>query len=171
MPKKTLVTLIALLVVLFAFSAYAFVNRTGDDDDDASVAAESSTTQDDASAPSNNTDDDSDDDEDDDRDETNDDDTSPSSAPLTPPSSSPSQSSGTYTMTDIATHNTESSCWAAVNSSVYDLTTWVSRHPGGSRAIVGLCGTNATSKFEAQHGGSRAAQAALVLLKIGTLTN
>ncbi len=168
MPKKTLVTLIALLVVLFAFSAYAFVNRTDDDDDGASVAAESSTTtQNDATAPSNDTNSDSNENEDDDRDDDDRDVTT------TPPAATFTESfpAGSYSMIDIATHNTESSCWAAVNSSVYDLTTWVSRHPGGSRAIVSMCGTNATSKFEAQHGGSRAAQAALVLLKIGTLTN
>lgn len=57
-----------------------------------------------------------------------------------------------YTMTQVRANNTTSSCWAAVNGNVYDLTGWVSRHPGGSGAISRLCGTDATSAFSARHG-------------------
>lgn len=81
----------------------------------------------------------------------------------------PTQAAGTYTSTQIATHAVESNCWASVGGNVYDLTSWVSRHPGGSKAIISLCGTDATVRFEDKHGGSSAAKAALALLKIGTL--
>ena len=75
----------------------------------------------------------------------------------------------TYTMADIQSHNTQENCWSAINGDVYDLTTWVSRHPGGSKAIIKLCGADGSSSFERQHGRSSAAQSALALLKIGTL--
>ncbi len=81
----------------------------------------------------------------------------------------PAQAAGTYTSAQIATHAVESDCWASVGGNVYDLTSWVARHPGGSKAIISLCGIDATSKFEKVHGGSSAAKAALALLKVGTL--
>ena len=101
-----------------------------------------------------------------------------SGAPASPTSTSsstagtttPTEGSGTsYTMADIALHASENDCWSAVNGSVYDLTTWISRHPGGARPIVGMCGKDGSSAFERQHGSARRPQAALILLKIGTL--
>lgn len=90
-------------------------------------------------------------------------------APTTPTTETTTQPAGTYTMAQVSSHATENDCWSSLNGNVYDLTSWVSRHPGGSKAIIGLCGTDATAKFEGKHGGSSAAQAALALLKIGTL--
>ncbi|MBI2473626.1 hypothetical protein HYV70_03680 [Candidatus Uhrbacteria bacterium] len=74
-----------------------------------------------------------------------------------------------YSMTDVQAHDLEESCWTSINGSVYDLSTWVSRHPGGAKAIISLCGTDGSERFEQKHGTSTAAQTALVLLKIGTL--
>ena len=68
---------------------------------------------------------------------------------------------GSYTMTDVAAHSTPSSCWAAIEGNVYDLSAWISQHPGGPEAIESLCGTDATAAFEAQHGGQRAPAEAL----------
>lgn len=81
----------------------------------------------------------------------------------------PSLPAGVYTMTMVETHNSKSNCWTAINGSVYDLTSWVSRHPGGENPIVKLCGTNGTGAFQRKHGSSTKAQAALGLLKIGSL--
>lgn len=99
--------------------------------------------------------------------------TSPS--PVTPPttSSNPQPKPATtqkngYTMADVQAHATQSSCWSAINGSVYDLSTWISRHPGGSKPIIGLCGTDGSGTFTSVHGGSSKAQTALVLLKIGS---
>lgn len=76
---------------------------------------------------------------------------------------------GVYTMADVAAHAKPESCWTAINGSVYDLTTWVSRHPGGTKPIEGMCGIDATERFTRKHGNSKAAQSALGLLKIGSL--
>lgn len=76
---------------------------------------------------------------------------------------------GVYTMADIAAHAKPESCWAAINGNVYDLTTWVARHPGGEKPIQSLCGTDATERFTRKHGKTSAAQSALGLLKIGSL--
>ena len=58
------------------------------------------------------------------------------------------------TAEQVAMNDSEESCWTIVNGSVYDLTDWVSKHPGGASRILQLCGTDGTSLFEGQHGGS-----------------
>lgn len=74
-----------------------------------------------------------------------------------------------YTMADVQAHNTRSSCWSAIGGDVYDLTSWISRHPGGEDAIIGLCGTDGTVAYTDQHGNSRRPRSVLALLKIGSL--
>ncbi|MCE9585897.1 cytochrome b5 domain-containing protein [Candidatus Uhrbacteria bacterium] len=72
-------------------------------------------------------------------------------------------------MADVRAHATQSNCWSAVGGNVYDLTTWVSRHPGGEAVIVAMCGVDGTSAYNGQHGSSRRPLSMLALLKIGTL--
>ena len=74
-----------------------------------------------------------------------------------------------YTMADVQKHATAADCWTAINGTVYDLTKWESLHPGGSRAIVGLCGRDGTRSYNGQHGGSSSAAASLADYKIGVL--
>ncbi len=90
-------------------------------------------------------------------------------APAPSPTPEPAPAPNTFTMTDIQAHGTPSSCWAAVGGNVYDLTSWISRHPGGPGTIQRLCGTDATARFERKHGDSSSAKAMLALLKIWTL--
>lgn len=83
-------------------------------------------------------------------------------------SSTPSATSG-MTMSEVASHNSRTSCWAAINGSVYDLTGWIPKHPGGAGAIAQLCGTDGSAKFNAQHGGSGMVLSVLTGFKIGLL--
>jgi cytochrome b involved in lipid metabolism len=59
-----------------------------------------------------------------------------------------------YTMEQVKANNTATKCWSAIDGKVYDLTNWISSHPGGAGAITSLCGTDGTSSFRGQHGGS-----------------
>ena len=74
-----------------------------------------------------------------------------------------------YTMTQVMTHNSSTSCWTVVSESVYDVTSFINKHPGGSGAIKSLCGKDGTSSFENQHDGQRRPEQELASLKIGTL--
>ncbi len=56
-----------------------------------------------------------------------------------------------YTMAQVRANNTAKSCWTAIDGYVYNLTNWISAHPGGSGAILFLCGTDGTNAFKAQH--------------------
>ncbi len=58
-----------------------------------------------------------------------------------------------YSMTMVSENNTTAKCWVAIDGMAYDLTGWVSSHPGGSSAISNLCGKDGTSLFLSQHGG------------------
>lgn len=69
----------------------------------------------------------------------------------------------------VALNNTPESCWAIIDDNVYDLTEWIDSHPGGASRIVGLCGTDGTSQFQGQHGGSSSAQGTLESYLLGAV--
>lgn len=70
-------------------------------------------------------------------------------------STTPAPAASKYTMASVATHNSASSCWTVVSGNVYDVTSWIAKHPGGKRAILSMCGIDATAAFTDQHGGQR----------------
>lgn len=74
-----------------------------------------------------------------------------------------------YTMADVRMNNTSASCWVAIDGRVYDLTQWISRHPGGAGAISQLCGTDGTATFTARHGGQPSPSATLDSYDLGPL--
>lgn len=58
-------------------------------------------------------------------------------------------STQTFTAAEVAQHSSEDDCWTIINESVYDITSYVPRHPGGDE-ILRACGTNGTSLFESR---------------------
>ena len=72
-----------------------------------------------------------------------------------------------YSMSNIAKNSSTSSCWAAISGKAYDLTAWISRHPGGAGAIVSICGTDATSVFQGKHGGQSSPASSLSIYLLG----
>ena len=89
--------------------------------------------------------------------------------PVTPTPVTPTPVTPGYTKEEVAQHATESSCWSIVNGDVYDLTSYISKHPGGSRNILRICGKDGTSAFEGQHGGESRPERTLEGYKIGPL--
>ncbi len=81
----------------------------------------------------------------------------------------PPTATKTYTMRQVRRHRTAANCWSAINGGVYNLTAFVSKHPGGSSTIAGLCGRRGSVAFNAQHKGSASAKAVLKGYKIGRL--
>ncbi len=72
-------------------------------------------------------------------------------------------------MAQVEAHADESSCWAAINGKVYDLTQWIHQHPGGPEHILALCGTDGSAAFNAQHGGESQPAQELATFYIGDL--
>lgn len=54
---------------------------------------------------------------------------------------------------EVAGHNTTADCWSIVNGNVYNLTSYVQRHPGGSSVIKNICGRDGSAAFSNQHNG------------------
>ena len=51
------------------------------------------------------------------------------------------------TTSEVAKHNSASDCWMIVSGKVYDFTSYMNSHPGGSGTIVPYCGKDGTSAF------------------------
>jgi len=75
----------------------------------------------------------------------------------------------TYTMSDVAVHNTRTSCWTVIDLNIYDVTSWILRHPGGEQNILSLCGKDGTAAFNDQHKGASWPENELARFKIGIL--
>lgn len=88
---------------------------------------------------------------------------------LTSSATAASQPTKKYTTAQVATHNSASNCWSIVGSGVYNLTSFVRKHPGGASRIIMICGKNGTSAFNSQHGGQGYPKSVLKRYKIGTV--
>lgn len=74
-----------------------------------------------------------------------------------------------YTMEKVRENNSASSCWSIINGDVYDLTKWISSHPGGRSAITGICGRDGTSSFNGRHRGDGGPASVLTGYLLGPL--
>lgn len=48
---------------------------------------------------------------------------------------------------EVARHNKSSDCWFIISGKVFNVTTEINLHPGGSDAILAYCGKDATNAF------------------------
>ncbi len=87
----------------------------------------------------------------------------------TTPSSTTETTTQTFTMSEVASHSSASDCYTVIEGSVYDLSNFVGKHPGGEEAIMSICGKDGTAAFSSQHGDDRRPNNTLSSLKIGTL--
>ncbi|MFH1591482.1 MAG: cytochrome b5-like heme/steroid binding domain-containing protein [archaeon] len=71
--------------------------------------------------------------------------------------SEPEMQDSTVTMANLSEHDTPEDCWVGFEGNAYDITDYVSRHPGGIGAISEHCGTESDfmQAFFAQHGDSK----------------
>ena len=49
---------------------------------------------------------------------------------------------------EVALHNTLDDCWIIANGNVYNVTTFINRHPGGKFVIKSNAGSNVTKHFK-----------------------
>jgi len=72
---------------------------------------------------------------------------------LTPSTSPKPNTNGSITLSisEIKTHNSKLDCWSIVNGNVYNLTSFVQKHPGGASVIANICGKDGTNAFSNQH--------------------
>jgi cytochrome b involved in lipid metabolism len=75
----------------------------------------------------------------------------------------------TFSLSEVALHASADDCWSVVNGNVYELTQWISGHPGGSSAIESMCGIDASTMFNNQHNGQKEPETSLAGFQIGTV--
>lgn len=153
--KKLIPYFIGIIIVSGLIGGLWFITKPNNSPQQASNTSENENTSDN-SGPGNNNDSD-----DDDETET--------------------ETAQTFTAAQVAEHDSREDCWTTIRGSVYDLTSFVARHPGGDE-ILRACGTDATTLFETRTtadgeavgsgtGHSDSAASQLSSLKIGTLAN
>jgi hypothetical protein len=98
---------------------------------------------------------------------------SKSATQSTSPSKSATPSATTaltkLTLDEIKKHASSTSCWSIVYENVFDLTKWITKHPGGAEKIRAICGKDGTSSFERQHTGDAGAANQLSSYFLGKL--
>ena len=57
-----------------------------------------------------------------------------------------------FSSAEIAVHNTTASCWLLIDARVYDVSTYLTQHPAGSRTITPWCGRESTVAFKTEDG-------------------
>lgn len=92
----------------------------------------------------------------------------PSATPTPTPTPTPTKAG--YTMADVKSASTSSKCWSVIDGNVYDLTKWITSHPGGASAIKFLCGIDGTNAFKAQHENQARPAMNLTQYLLGPLT-
>ena len=84
-----------------------------------------------------------------------------------------------YSVEEVKTHSSQTDCWTIIAGDVYDITSYIPRHPGGDE-ILKACGNEGTTLFtsrtteDGQKVGSGTAHSVsaeniLISFKIGTI--
>lgn len=58
---------------------------------------------------------------------------------------------GPCTWEELSEHNNKDDCWVAVDGKVYDVTSWIPKHPGGEDVLTLTAGRDITNMFESYH--------------------
>ena len=90
--------------------------------------------------------------------------TTPVTTPVTNPVSTPVPTLVTYTTTQAASHSVSTDCWITISSKIYNVTSYLSIHPGGRNVIITYCGKDATVGFQTKNGGGSHSSYAYSLL-------
>ncbi|KAL1648712.1 hypothetical protein SLS58_001887 [Diplodia intermedia] len=56
-----------------------------------------------------------------------------------------------FSYDEVSKHNSPESCWVILYGHVYDVTSFLGEHPGGSKIILQLAGTDATDEYDPIH--------------------
>jgi cytochrome b involved in lipid metabolism len=73
------------------------------------------------------------------------------------------------TSEEVLKHSTSQDCWSVINFEVYDLTPYVSEHPGGADLINAICGKDGTATFSGEHAGASKPESTLAAFALGPL--
>jgi cytochrome b involved in lipid metabolism len=84
-------------------------------------------------------------------------------------SAPPSTQEKRISMNEVTLHNSATSCYTVIRDTVYDVTSFIPKHPGGASKIERMCGKDGTQSFVNQHGGSSDPEQVLATFKVAPL--
>ena len=93
----------------------------------------------------------------------------PTQSKTASPSPSTNMALTKLTLEEVQKRNSSASCWSIVYENVFDLTKWITKHPGGAEKIRAICGKDGTTSFERQHEGDGGAANQLSSYFLGKL--
>jgi len=71
---------------------------------------------------------------------------------LYPPVAAPTvPATPTFTTAEVSTHNTAADCYLIISNKVYNVSSYLNKHPGGVQNITNVCGKEASSVFTQIH--------------------
>ncbi|KAI0007235.1 FMN-dependent dehydrogenase-domain-containing protein [Xylariaceae sp. FL0662B] len=56
-----------------------------------------------------------------------------------------------WSLAEVSKHDSQDSCWMILHGKVYDITSFLSRHPGGRSILLENAGQNASAAFDSVH--------------------
>ena len=74
-----------------------------------------------------------------------------------------------FTLEEVTRHSSADDCWTVVDGSVYDLTSFIRRHPGGAEQVLRMCGKDGSEYFLEEHSDQKEPNSWLETLLIGTV--
>jgi L-lactate dehydrogenase (cytochrome) len=75
----------------------------------------------------------------------------------------------TVTADQLAHHSDKQSCWLAIDGTVWDVTSFVDKHPGGAKLILKLAGQDATEEYNTFHNSSLVQETLGPEARVGTI--
>ena len=73
-----------------------------------------------------------------------------------------------FTLEEVQQHNTAESCWIIANGRVYDVTSFLGKHPAGAQTILRRGGMDCTEDWEFHSGGAQKIWKKLEIGKLDT---
>lgn len=87
----------------------------------------------------------------------------------TPPTTAAINQEKTFLLAEVQTANNTDKCWSIIDNKIYDLTSYINKHPHGAKDILSICGQDGSQAFSRKHSGKAGIAKILETFQIGTL--
>lgn len=76
-----------------------------------------------------------------------------------------------FTLEELKAYDNQEKCFTVINEKVYDITKYLSVHPGGINNVLKVCGRDGTNIFMGKHTGDEKPNIILRSMQVGVIQN